>query len=75
MAGWVSKEEMLKVDEVHNHYMEILQTTDAPWVHLAAGDLFGTERGIGDRPGRVREESECVRAATMTPCEWRWKGM
>jgi hypothetical protein len=37
VAGWVSKEETLKVDEAHNHYMEILQTTDAPWVHWLLG--------------------------------------
>jgi tetratricopeptide (TPR) repeat protein len=37
VSGWVSKDEVLKFDEAHAHYMESLRTADAPWVHWLVG--------------------------------------
>jgi hypothetical protein len=37
VAGWVSKDEVLKVAEAQDCYLEILQTTDAPWIHWLLG--------------------------------------
>jgi hypothetical protein len=37
VSGWVSKEEVLNVADAHNHYLELLQTTDAPWIHWLLG--------------------------------------
>jgi hypothetical protein len=35
--GWVSKDEVLKFDEAHAHYTEVLRTADASWVHWLLG--------------------------------------
>jgi hypothetical protein len=37
VAGWVSKDDVLKVADAHDYYMRILQTMDAPWVHWLVG--------------------------------------
>ena len=36
-SGWVSKDDVLKFDEAHAHYMECLRDADAPWVHWLLG--------------------------------------
>ena len=53
VSGWVSKEEVLKLDESHDYYMRALQTEDAPLASLADGDLPGEQAGIESRPGRI----------------------
>ena len=30
ICGWVSKDDVLKFDEAHSHYVEFLRTSDAP---------------------------------------------
>jgi hypothetical protein len=37
VAGWVSKDEVLNIDEAHDFYIEVLQTADAPWLHWLLG--------------------------------------
>ncbi len=37
ISGWVSKDEVLKLAEAHDYYMDILQTYDAPWLHWLIG--------------------------------------
>ncbi len=42
-SGWVSKAEVLKLDEAQAHYMKFLQNADAPWVHWLLGICLEAE--------------------------------
>ena len=37
VSGWVSKDQVLRLDEAQAHYMEFLRTADGPWVHWLLG--------------------------------------
>ena len=37
VSGWVSKDDVLKVDEAYDYYRGILETDDAPWLHWFVG--------------------------------------
>ena len=47
ISGWVSKDEVLKLDEAHDHYMGILQTDDAPWLHWLMGICLESTKESG----------------------------
>ena len=56
-SGWVSKSDVLKLDEAQAHYMKFLQNADAPLGALAVGDLFASRERIERRPARILEVS------------------
>ena len=44
VAGWVSKDDVWNAGEAHAHYREVLQTTDAPWLHWLLGICLEQDR-------------------------------
>ncbi len=44
ISGWVSKDEVLKVDEAQKYYLGLLQTCDAPWLHWLIGICLEEKR-------------------------------
>ena len=44
ISGWVSKDEVLKLDEAHDYYMGVLQTDNAPWLHWLIGICLETRK-------------------------------
>ena len=47
ISGWVSKDEMLKLGEAHDWYMDMLQNYDAPWLHWLIGICLENRRESG----------------------------
>ena len=63
VAGWVSKDDVLNVDEAHDYYMEILQTADAPWLHWFVGICLETSRET------ETAQDEYARCLNVSPCD------
>ena len=64
VAGWVSKEDVLPLNEAHDHYLRTLRTDDAPWVHWLLGIYLENKRDSQT----AREEYEaCLGIAPGDP--------
>ena len=57
VAGWVSKDDVLKVADAHDYYMRILQTMDAPWVHWLVGICLEKN---GEKETAQEEYARCL---------------
>ena len=71
VSGWVSKEEVQKLDESHDYYMRALQTEDAPWLHWLMGIYLENKR---ESKAAQEEYLECLKVSPGSPDERRADG-
>ena len=64
VSGWVSKEEVQKLDESHDYYMRSLQTEDAPWLHWLMGIYLENKR---ESKAAQEEYLECLKVSPGSP--------
>jgi hypothetical protein len=70
VSGWVSKDEVLRLEEAHAHYTETLRTFDAPWVHWMVGicleerkESNAAQEAYSKSLGVARDDAQAVRTA------------
>ena len=59
-SGWVSNEDVLKLSDAHQYYLDALQTANEPWLHWLAGICLEAKN---DRQSAAEEYGQCLGAS------------